>query len=126
MLLPTFECKPTMSHPHYFYQTLEQKLQQLRLDISILVQTKPLYDCLWLQLQSQPTDAWPELLQHWQTPDLIEPKKRLEQILAALSQYEIGCYGLCADCEAEIPLTELVQDPAQQRCKKCEKEHKEN
>lgn len=113
-----------MSHPYYFNQRLEQELQQVRIKIAMLVQSKPLYASLWLQLQSQPTEVWPELLQHWQTPDLIQPKQRLEQVLAALSQYEIGCYGLCADCEAEIPLAELVQDPAQQRCTKCDKGHR--
>lgn len=115
-----------MSHPQYFYQKLEQELQQVCTQISLLVQSKPLYASLWLQLQCHAAEAWPELLQHWQTPDLIEPKQRLEQLLAALSQYEIGGYGLCADCEAEIPLAELVQDPAQQRCKKCSQAHHEN
>lgn len=110
-----------MSHPHYFYQRLQHELQQVCGQITTLVQSKPLYASLWLQLQHQTAEVWPELLQNWQTPDLIEPKHRLEQILAALSQFEIGCYGLCADCESEIPLTELVQDPAQQRCKKCDK-----
>ena len=115
-----------MSHPNYFYQRLEQELQQVCTKISALVQSKPLYASLWSQLQHHAAEVWPELLQHWQTPDLIEPKQRLEQILAALSQYEIGGYGLCADCEAEIPIAELLQDPAQQRCQECNKEHKAN
>lgn len=112
-----------MTNSRYFYKRLQKELQQVRIQISNLLQSKPLFDSLWSSLQHQDSESWPELLQCWQTPDLIEPKQRLEQILAALSQYEIGGYGLCADCEAQIPIAELMQDPAQQRCKACKKEH---
>lgn len=45
--------------------------------------------------------------------------KRLEQVDAALCALDLEIYGLCADCESEISLADLQNDPAEQRCRQC-------
>ncbi|MCE9684914.1 TraR/DksA C4-type zinc finger protein [Shewanella sp. AS16] len=44
---------------------------------------------------------------------------RLARLDAALCQLELGLYGLCADCEAEIEAERLGADPTEQRCERC-------
>ncbi len=44
----------------------------------------------------------------------------LAAIDAALARLESGHYGLCADCEAEIPLARLKLEPQALRCVACE------
>lgn len=44
----------------------------------------------------------------------------LLQLEAALCQMEMGLYGLCADCEDPLDPAALDQDPALQRCPRCE------
>lgn len=49
---------------------------------------------------------------------------RLEKLDAALCALYTGLYGLCADCEDDIELQDLEQDPAEPRCKQCrEQDH---
>ncbi|MBQ4833255.1 conjugal transfer protein TraR [Pseudoalteromonas sp. MMG010] len=49
--------------------------------------------------------------------------KRLMQLEAAISQHEIGLYGVCADCEQPIEQSRLNIDLACQRCIKCEEKY---
>ena len=67
---------------------------------------------------------WPDYLeQHFLLHH--EPKlNRLVQLEAAIAQFEIGQYGFCADCEEPIELERLMEDPAVQRCSKCEHDGK--
>ncbi len=67
---------------------------------------------------------WPEYLeQHFIITG--EPKiQRLIELEAAIAQFEIGQYGFCADCEAPLQLSSLNENPALQRCEKCESLHK--
>ncbi|MGO2088014.1 MAG: transcriptional regulator, TraR/DksA family protein [Oceanisphaera sp.] len=58
--------------------------------------------------------AWPQLL-----PQI----EQLKQIDAALCQQQLGLYGLCSDCEVEIPREQLYQDPCRQRCSVCHAKH---
>ncbi|MBB1271038.1 TraR/DksA C4-type zinc finger protein [Shewanella sp. SR44-3] len=46
--------------------------------------------------------------------------RRLMRLDAAYCQLELGLYGLCADCETEIEVLRLNQDPTEQRCSSCE------
>ena len=45
---------------------------------------------------------------------------RLTRLDAALCQLDLGLYGLCADCEAEIEPERLLCDPTEQRCCGCD------
>jgi RNA polymerase-binding transcription factor DksA len=44
---------------------------------------------------------------------------RLEKVDASLCAMDLEIYGLCADCESQIPLSDLMQDAAEQRCPQC-------
>lgn len=44
---------------------------------------------------------------------------RLNKLDAAFCQLDLGLYGLCSDCEAEIESARLNQDPTEQRCGAC-------
>lgn len=103
---------------------LQQELQQLRQDIFSYLQRDHAgeFDHLLLQLEHQALSHWPELLQHWLTPELEQKTRRLELVQAALSQMDMGLYGLCSDCEARIERELLQQDPARQRCARCERQ----
>lgn len=96
----------------------QQHLQQLIQDF-LQQQDRAEYQQLTVQLMQLSLARWPELLSHWHTPELHQPSQRLEAVQAALSQMEMGLYGICCDCEAKIEPERLDDDPAEQRCKRC-------
>ncbi|WEM43091.1 conjugal transfer protein TraR [Photobacterium sp. DA100] len=55
-------------------------------------------------------------------PNLFDLAVRMERVDAAVCSVKLGMYGLCVDCEEEITLEDLEQDPAQPRCSSC-REH---
>lgn len=83
------------------------------------------YSNLLLKLETHPLSHWPELLNHWLTPELEVKTRRLEAIQAALSQMDMGLYGLCCDCDSRIERHLLKQDPARQRCAHCEQSYQD-
>ncbi|MGL5224105.1 MAG: TraR/DksA family transcriptional regulator [Aeromonas sp.] len=84
------------------------------------------------QQSCHPSDAWADKIDHCEPDRLVEllgrlnlPNSeplvaRLKQIEAALCQMDLGLYGLCSDCEEPLAITQLEQDPALQRCPRCE------
>ncbi len=101
---------------------LLEELQLLRGEIYTYLQEdhSDEYGKLLGQLEHQPLSHWPELLRHWLTPELEQKSRRLELVQAALSQMDMGLYGLCSDCESRIERELLQKDPARQRCAACE------
>lgn len=118
----------SMSTISQLREQLQQELQQLQCSILQYLQQNhgSEYLTLYQQLQQQPAVHWPELLRYWLTPELEQKSHRLELVLAALSQMDIGLYGLCSDCEARIGRELLQQDPARQRCASCEQRRHDN
>ena len=106
---------------------LLEELQLLRTEIFSYLQIdhSDEYGKLRIQLEHQPLSHWPELLRSWLTPELENRSRRLELVQAALSQMDMGLYGLCSDCESRIERELLMADPARQRCAACEKAHVE-
>ncbi|MBN8445255.1 MAG: hypothetical protein J0M22_07265 [Gammaproteobacteria bacterium] len=106
---------------------LLEELQLLRTEIFSYLQIdhSDEYGKLRIQLEHQPLSHWPELLRSWLTPELENRSRRLELVQAALSQMDMGLYGLCSDCESRIERELLMADPARQRCAACEKVHVE-
>jgi len=49
---------------------------------------------------------------------------KIKNIDAALTNIEIGIYGICADCEENIEIAQLKLNPAQQRCSLCDAKYK--
>ncbi|HEH9430480.1 TPA: conjugal transfer protein TraR [Aeromonas sobria] len=84
------------------------------------------------QLKASRRDDWAEKVDHCEPDQLVEltsrldlPKVelsviRLKRIDAALCQMDLGLYGLCSDCEEQLAIEQLEQDPTLQRCPRCE------
>lgn len=104
---------------------LLDELQLLQNEIFSYLQSDHLdeYSKLRSLLECQPLSHWPELLRRWLTPELQQKSNRLELVQAALSQMDMGLYGLCSDCESRIERELLQKDPARQRCAACESKH---
>lgn len=66
-----------------------------------------------------------DLLSAASKQEVAEELEALSRIEASLCQFHLGLYGLCSDCEAQIPLSVLEQDPTEQRCPKCSQKHHE-
>ncbi|MDX1266987.1 MAG: transcriptional regulator, TraR/DksA family protein [Oceanisphaera sp.] len=92
---------------HGFLQTLQQ------LDAALAA-----------TLQLLPADEWADYppLSAW--PQLQAQLNALKQVDAALCQRQIGLYGLCSDCEAELTYEQLYADPCRQRCESCEQKYR--
>ncbi|MCG6200594.1 TraR/DksA family transcriptional regulator [Psychromonas antarctica] len=54
-------------------------------------------------------------------PSISHKISAMRSIDAALNNIAIGLYGLCADCEDEIDIQRLNNEPTTQRCLTCEK-----
>lgn len=106
---------------------LQQELHQVRQEIISYLQRSPdnEFYLLIMQLEAKALSHWPELLRRCLTPELEQKNHRLEQIQAALSQMDMGLYGLCCDCDARIERELLLSDPARQRCQHCETKRQE-
>ncbi len=65
-------------------------------------------------------DAEPEALEL--ELDVVE----LREVEAALARLHEPEFGLCADCEAEIPYSRLVANPAAARCVACQASAEKN
>lgn len=96
----------------------QQQLQQQIMDF-LAQQNRVEFQQLELRLMQLTIAHWPEVLLHWHTPGLQAMSHRLDSVQAALSQMDIGLYGVCCDCERKIEPERLVNDPAEQRCQRC-------
>ncbi|HJS14135.1 MAG TPA: hypothetical protein VJ795_03615 [Rheinheimera sp.] len=100
---------------------LEAELAQLSHDIMTVVtaSTQDDYSQLQLLLLTQPQSLWPELLEGKSCGSLKQKQQRLEQVLAALGQFQMGLFGLCAQCDSPISPEALNHDPATLLCDLC-------
>ncbi|MGY5799007.1 hypothetical protein [Rheinheimera faecalis] len=105
---------------------LEAELAQLSNDIMTVVtaSTQDDYSQLQLLLQTQPQSLWPELLEGKSSGVLKQKQQRLEQVLAALGQFQMGLFGLCAQCDSPISPEALNHDPATLLCDLCQSQKK--
>lgn len=108
------------------YLTIEQRerlqkdLQALasRLRSEIAAQRK-------LANHSQETDddAVADLEGDLDIAELERDAQELEAVEAALKRIHEPGFGVCADCEEEIPFTRLAASPASARCVPCQAKH---
>lgn len=63
---------------------------------------------------------WIELLRENLCLELEKSVNSLELIDTSLANIEMGCYGICADCDNPIEEKELKKTPSIQRCINCE------
>lgn len=45
---------------------------------------------------------------------------RLEKVDASLALIETQMYGFCVDCEEELEVSQILRDPAENRCLRCQ------
>ncbi|MCF2860073.1 TraR/DksA C4-type zinc finger protein [Pseudoalteromonas sp. SMS1] len=69
--------------------------------------------------QTSPAD-WIDSIDDKICPTQFPNYIRLVQIEAAMCQMDIGQFGFCCDCEKEIEVELLNQDPTTQRCASCQ------
>lgn len=62
---------------------------------------------------------WLQYAQQSGSKTLLTLAQRLERVDAALCSFNLGLYGLCADCEEPIEPAILASDPAEPRCAHC-------
>ena len=100
---------------------LEAELAQLSHDIMTVIAAlnQEDYPQLHQLLQTQPQSHWPELLEGKSSGILKQKQHRLEQVLAALGQFQMGLFGLCAQCDSPISSEALNHDPATLLCDLC-------
>lgn len=67
-----------------------------------------------------------ELLSSATKERLNQELETLSRIEASLCEFHLGMYGLCSDCEAQIPLELLQQQPTRQRCPDCHSLYEES
>lgn len=63
---------------------------------------------------------WVELLRENLCLELEKSVNSLELIDTSLANIEMGCYGICGDCDNPIEEKELKKTPSIQRCINCE------
>lgn len=68
-------------------------------------------------------DQLVDLIGRLRLPKVDQLVARLKRVDAALCQMDLGLYGLCSDCEEPLSLAQLEQDPALQRCPRCEQRY---
>lgn len=66
-----------------------------------------------------PTAYLIKLCRHEKNPTIHTDGVRLEKIDAALCAIHTGLFGLCADCEEDIELEDIISDPTESRCRAC-------
>jgi len=89
--------------------------------LAALAQSNSLsHHCLLHTLESNNPERWLELTDKQLGSEYSALIKRLEKLEAAVCQIEIGQYGYCCDCEEKIDAQRLLDDPTNQRCKKCD------
>ncbi|SIQ12383.1 transcriptional regulator, TraR/DksA family [Aeromonas sp. RU39B] len=112
-------CELSEARLAHFRQRLEENWHRLRADLVARLAAAQL-------IESGRTPAESDVEQLVQLarrvlPAQFEPQlAQLIHVDAALCQMELGLYGLCSDCEEPLELAALENDPATQRCPRCE------
>ncbi|WP_039849479.1 MULTISPECIES: RNA polymerase-binding protein DksA [Grimontia] len=75
-----------------------------------------------LDVSNVPTAHLIKLCRREKSTKLHDDGLRLEKIDAALCAIHTGLFGLCADCEEEVEVEDILSDPAESRCRAC-REH---
>lgn len=108
------------------YLTIEQR-ERLQKDLDALATRlrSEIAEHRKLANHSQETDddAVADLEGDLDIADLTRDAKELEAVEAALKRIHEPGFGVCADCDEEIPFTRLAASPASTRCVACQAKH---
>lgn len=97
-------------------------LSKIEIDLKKQAQRFLPHNCAHFNLQTQTLSRLIPLISD-ALNDTHPLYRQLIQLDAAWCQLEMGLYGLCSDCEAQINFTLLQQNPLRQRCQACQKKY---
>ncbi|NHI00486.1 transcriptional regulator, TraR/DksA family protein [Oceanimonas sp. MB9] len=122
ILASIFRRLDIMMHSNITENELEQRLQAEANDhrLHFMRALQRLDASLAAQLQRLPPDEWADAPALVAWPQLQPQINNLRRVDAALCQWQLGLYGLCSDCEAQLMQAQLLADPCRQRCERCE------
>ncbi|WP_094751945.1 TraR/DksA family transcriptional regulator [Psychromonas sp. CD1] len=104
-----------------FQNSLLKQLNLQRINIIDTLETLPASDCVTPEkkLALFSCDELIIISKNVEIKVLKDKIKTIKNIDAALSNLNIGMFGLCADCEESIELERLKKDATLQRCQCC-------
>lgn len=115
------------------YHLNEKQLAQLKLQLnSQLIKVRTTINAIFLEsdhtshhlaaknLTLLSVDELIEFASQIESVSLKKNVDKLKQVDASLNNIEHSMYGLCSDCENELPVEALAENPTIQRCKTCE------
>ncbi|PSW07508.1 conjugal transfer protein TraR [Photobacterium lipolyticum] len=111
-----------MTTSEAIYQQLQTTLEQQHVALAKELKHEILLDTLVPSATAIKTADLNDLIMMAKSsfiPDLFDLAIRMEKVDAAVCSVKLGMYGLCVDCEEEIEIDDLLEDPAQPRCHAC-------
>ncbi|ABM03748.1 dnaK suppressor [Psychromonas ingrahamii 37] len=108
-----------------FQAQLLSSLEKLRNDVSdiLLSSSHAGHKLAAKQLQKLSNDQLVELTSKLDVSSLAHKTNEIKSIDASLNDIELGLYGFCSDCEAEISIDKLQENVTTKRCDICEKKY---
>jgi RNA polymerase-binding transcription factor DksA len=115
----------TINELMHFKETLSRERKILQKEILFFLKNTSLesYKDLALSLEQTSENNWLDLLSTQGMKELKPIIKSLDKVEASLAQIDMGMFGLCADCESEIPKEILYRNPSHQRCTSCHQKY---
>ena len=108
-----------------FKAQLETQQSQIRLTISAIFDNSDhaSHHLAVKNLARLTTDQLIEFSQKVTIPDLTINIEKLKKLDASIISIELDMYGLCSDCESNLAIELLNQEPTTQRCPVCEEKY---
>lgn len=108
-------------------QMLLTQLQSVKEKVKarLRISSKPYLNEMVDKVDEMNADMLIENLVHAESHSINRYKAEIKSIDAALQGIELGLFGLCSDCETELDLDKLLEEPTIQRCPVCEKKYQQ-
>jgi len=108
-----------------FQTQLLSSLEKLRNDVSdiLLRSSHAGHKLAAKQLKKLSNDQLVELISKLDISSLAYKTNEMKSIDASLNDIDLGLYGICSDCEAEIIIERLKENVTTKRCATCEKKY---
>lgn len=109
-----------------FQAQLLSSLEKLRNEVSeiLLNSNHAGHKLAAKQLQKLSNDQLVELTSKLDISSLAHMTTEIKSIDASLNDIDLGLYGFCSDCEAEIAIEKLQENVTTKRCDICEKKYR--
>jgi len=117
----------TIEQQHILQKQLLSELASIKEKVKkrLSISSKAHLNALVEQVDVMNADTLISNLAGCESHSLNHYREQIQSIDAALQGMEIGLYGLCSDCETELDVNALFENPTQQRCQACEKKYQQ-